>query len=81
MPADHVLSTSRPRPFATVAYVPGGAAVLEPAVMPGWDPDLSGYRSSQSSPRSFASSMKFSSPGVRYTWRITSPTTSASSWR
>jgi hypothetical protein len=34
MPSDHALPTSRPRPFATVAYVPGGAAVLEPAVMP-----------------------------------------------
>jgi hypothetical protein len=34
MPSDHALPTSRARPFATVAYVPGGAAVLEPAVMP-----------------------------------------------
>jgi hypothetical protein len=34
MPSDHALPTSRPRPFATVAYVRGGAAVLEPAVMP-----------------------------------------------
>lgn len=37
-PAAHALRpalpTSRARPFATVAYVPGGAAVLEPAVMP-----------------------------------------------
>src|SRR4051812_22156704 len=33
MPSDHALPTSRARPFATVAYVPGGAAVLEPAVM------------------------------------------------
>jgi hypothetical protein len=34
MPSDHALPTSRPRPFATAAYVPGRAAVLEPAVMP-----------------------------------------------
>src|SRR4051812_6888897 len=34
MPSDHALPSSRPRPFATVAYVPGGAAMLEPAVMP-----------------------------------------------
>lgn len=34
MPSDHALPTTRPRPFATVAYVPGGAAMLEPAVMP-----------------------------------------------
>jgi hypothetical protein len=34
MPSDHALPTSRARPFATVAYVSGGAAVLEPAVMP-----------------------------------------------
>jgi hypothetical protein len=34
MPSDHALPTSRPRPFATVAYVPGTAAVVKPAVMP-----------------------------------------------
>src|SRR5260221_5223061 len=34
MPSDHALPTWRPRPFATVPCVPGGAAVLEPAVMP-----------------------------------------------
>jgi hypothetical protein len=34
MPSDHALPTSRARPFATVAYVPGGAVVLEPVVMP-----------------------------------------------
>ena len=34
MPSDHALPTSRRRPFATVAYVPGEAAVLAPAVMP-----------------------------------------------
>jgi hypothetical protein len=34
MPSDHALPTSRRRPFATVAYVRGVAAVLEPAVMP-----------------------------------------------
>jgi hypothetical protein len=34
MPSDHALPSSPPRPFATVAYVPGEAAVLAPAVMP-----------------------------------------------
>jgi hypothetical protein len=34
MPSDHALPSLRPRPFATVAYVPSRAAVLEPAVMP-----------------------------------------------
>jgi len=34
MPSDHALPSSHPRPFATVAYVPGKAAVLAPAVMP-----------------------------------------------
>ncbi len=36
MPADHTLGANAagPRPFATVAYVPGRAAALGPAVMP-----------------------------------------------